>query len=102
MIFAQFYQNSTGYIPGSIPPRFDSAYVAPIEATGDRSVLIIDARFSHETIGRIAAEECKKRGYIGWRIFKGNNFSTARPLSGYWSVAGTESHPRANSASYGE
>ncbi len=43
MLFAQFYKWSTGYIACSIPPRFGPPML--IEAVGDKSVLILDARF---------------------------------------------------------
>lgn len=67
MIYAQFFQKSA--ISDEI-----------IEACGDRSVVIIDARLKRETIGQIAAEECKRRGLnvsftrisraIFWRLSK--------------------------------
>ena len=57
MIYAQFYHyDTTGKLA---------------EACGDRAVVIIDARLRMATIGEIAAEECKKRGYDAWVIFQG-------------------------------
>lgn len=100
MRFAQFYQSSTGYVPGSIPPKFDPAYKQPIEATGDRGVLIIDQRMRAKSAGEIAADECKKRGFVGWRMFEGSSFSVCRPVSGYWPCAGQVDNS-ASSASYG-
>lgn len=44
MLYAQFYQLSTGYIPGTIPPQFGEKKI--IEATGDRSIVIIGGRLS--------------------------------------------------------
>lgn len=68
MIFAQFYQKSC--ISDEI-----------IEATGDRSVVIIDGRLSNETIGKIAEKECIKRGYLAWSIFKGETFTRSKRLN---------------------
>ena len=86
MIYAQFYQLSTGYVPGTIPPRFNDARRAPIEATGDRSVVVIDGRLSVDNMAQIAASECAKRGYVGWRIFKGSSFANGRPVNAYTPV----------------
>ena len=87
MIYAQFYSMSTGYVDGTIPPQFDDAHKKPIEACGDRSIVIIDARLSKENIGAIAAKTCKERGYCGYRIFKGDSILNGKPISGYWPVA---------------
>ena len=84
MRYIQFYQLSTGYVPGSIPPRFDEAHRKPIEATGDRSVVIVDGRVSAESVARIAEEEGVRRGYVGYRIHKGESFTRSSPISGYW------------------
>jgi hypothetical protein len=81
MLFAQFYQLSTGYVPGSVPPRFDDAYKMPIEACGDRAVIVLDARHSNATNDNIARNECEKRGYIGYQIFRGETFTSSRAVS---------------------
>lgn len=81
MLFAQFYQLSTGYVPGSIPPRFDDAYKRPIGACGDRAVIVLDARHSNATNDNIARAECEKRGYIGYQIFRGESFTRNRSVS---------------------
>jgi hypothetical protein len=87
VIYAQFYTMSTGYVAETIPPRFDDAHKRPIEACGDRGIVFIDARLKPETIGEIARRECEKRGYIGYRIYKGARLDDAKPISGYWPVA---------------
>jgi hypothetical protein len=72
MIYAQFYHyDTTGKLA---------------EACGDRSVVIIDARLKPRTIGEIAAEECKKRGYVAWAIFKGESFTNSVRVSNVWYV----------------
>jgi len=72
MIYAQFYHYD---LSGDL-----------VEACGDRSVVIIDARLKSRTIGEIAAEECKKRGYIAWAIFKGGSFTNSAIVSEIWYV----------------
>lgn len=76
MIYAQFYHYGT---TGDL-----------IEACGDRSVVVIDARLRPATIGEIAAEECKKRGYEAWAIFKGESFMNAVRVSNVWYVVPQE------------
>ena len=70
MIYAQFYHYD---LAGDL-----------VEACGDRAVVIIDARLKPRTIGEIAAEECKKRGYIAWAIFKGGSFTNSVLVSNVW------------------
>jgi len=72
MIYAQFYHYG---LSGNL-----------VEACGDRSVVIIDARLKSRTIGEIAAKECKKRGYIAWAIFKGESFTNSVRVSEIWYV----------------
>lgn len=69
MLFAQFYQLSTGYIPGTIPPKFGEKRI--IEACGDRAVIILDGRFNLRTNDDIARLECIKRKFIGYSLHKG-------------------------------
>lgn len=100
MRYAQFFQMSTGYVPGTIPPVFDWARQQPIEACGDRGVIVIDQRIRPADAGRIAAAECAKRGYVGWRMYEGRTFTDSKPVSGYWAVAGKPDNS-ASSAYYG-
>lgn len=67
--FAEFYTWSTGYIAGNIPLQFGKPEL--IAACGDRAIIQIDSRISHDNIKTIAANECKKRGYVGYKILKG-------------------------------
>tara|TARA_R110000868_G_scaffold711_4_gene5133 strand:+ start:409 stop:675 length:267 start_codon:yes stop_codon:yes gene_type:complete len=67
MIYAQFYANN---LAGKVD-----------EAMGDRSVVIMDARLSSSTIGSIAEAECLKRGYLAWRIFRGESFTRSASIS---------------------
>ena len=76
--YAQFFQLSTGYIPGTIPPQFGER--KPIEATGDRGLIQIDGRLSLNSMHEIAESECNKRGYFGWMLLRGNALRDAKPL----------------------
>lgn len=86
MRFAQFWHNSTGYIAGSIPPRFSPDHVKPIQACGDRSVIILDARHNVETSAAIARAECRKRGYIGFSLHQGESFTREKMIRNMESV----------------
>lgn len=76
MIYAQFYHYD---LSGNLA-----------EACGDRSVVIIDARLKPRTIGEIAADECKKRGYVAWAIFKGESFTNSVRVSHIWHARAQE------------
>ena len=86
MKFIQFFQMSTGYVPGTIPPVFDPAYARPIEATGDRGIIRVDARLRNEAITKIAVGTAIERGYVGYQVWEGASLLEARPVSGYWPV----------------
>lgn len=68
MIYAQFYQKS-------------AISEDTIEACGDRSVIILDGRNTNFTHRSIAEGECKKRGYVAWRLFSGETFTRSIPSS---------------------
>ena len=69
--YLQFVQLSTGYIAGTIPPRFSDEHKKPIDKCGSDGVMPIDGRFSSATIHRIAKQETPKRGAIGYKICHG-------------------------------
>ena len=79
MLYAQFYNLSTGYVEGTIPPQFGEPQL--IEASGDRAVIILDARYNKATNEEISAKECAKRGYKAWRIFRGETFNRSSSVS---------------------
>lgn len=62
MLYVQFYQKSA--ISDDI-----------IEASGDRSVVILDARCSKSNLDAVCEEECGKRGYLAWQRFQGETFN---------------------------
>lgn len=71
MIYVQFYQRAV----------WPAGTTELIEATSDRSVIIVDGRLNAQSIGRIAAAECVKRGYLAWQVFRGESFSRSRAIS---------------------
>lgn len=73
MIFAQFYQRAV------YPPESTKV----IEACGDRAVIVLDGRERTATHHEISREECIKRGYLGYKLFKGETFTRSAPVSDY-------------------
>lgn len=73
MIYAQFYRR--GVLTGNV-----------IEACGDRAVIFLDGRCSKQWMAETAQEECQRRGYVAWRIFKGDRLDSASPISQLWYV----------------
>lgn len=69
--YIQFLKMSTGYVPGSIPPRFSDEYKKPIEALGSDGVAPIDGRWNSATAHAYAISEAKRRGAIGYRLCHG-------------------------------
>jgi hypothetical protein len=68
MLFAQFYQKS------AIGPEI-------IEACGDRSVIIYDARVHQELTIVDAVAECKKRGFVAFALFHGQTFTRSTRIT---------------------
>lgn len=68
MLFAQFYQKS------AIGPEI-------IEACGDRSVVICDARLRRETTIEDAKKECARRGYQAFAMFHGETFTRSTRIT---------------------
>ena len=69
MIFAEFY--TRGLVSGEL-----------ITACGDRSVIILDGRYSLEKNIDIAAYWCKQRNYNAFTIGKGDSFTQSKKLTG--------------------
>ena len=61
--FAQFY-----VVQGTTPHQ-----VFYTEPCGDRQMIQLDGRLKHGRMREIAAQECSKRGYAGFRLFKADN-----------------------------
>ena len=75
--YIQFYILSTGYVKGTIPPRFDGPQV-PVPALGSDSVIIPDGRLSDSSVYYLAKYEAVKRRYIGFSIERSDNFREPR------------------------
>lgn len=88
MLFAQFLHKS------AIGPEL-------IEASGDRSVVILDGRYSNASNNDIARQECIKRGYLAYSIYKGESFTRCVRVSGPWYPTNSREDKSAMSATHG-
>ena len=81
-LFAQFYQFSTGYVEGTIPPVFREEAKKPIPACGSSGIMRLDARKSLALLAGELVIACKARGYIGFTIERGGllNSRIVHPL----------------------
>lgn len=75
--FARFLHESTGYIEGSIPPKFSKDNVRPIEMLGSDGIYILDARNSLDTMindcySRIESMKALNKGIVGFEIHRGD------------------------------
>ena len=81
MRYIKFFCNSTGYIAGTIPPRFSPEHVKPIPDCGSDSVLRLDGRFNMSTCVQVAREACRaRRGCVGFTINAGRSYSDSREI----------------------
>lgn len=78
MKYAQFFQMSTGYVSGTIPPEFRTDAKKPIPACGSDSVFRLDGRFNLATQADAARAECKRRGFVGFTLNAGERYTTSR------------------------
>lgn len=81
MKYVQFYQKSTGYVAGSIPPRFSDANIKPIEICGSDGVYILDGRNNLDNMIFDAEKRLEKmrtiHNVIGYKIIKAQRFTDA-------------------------
>ena len=80
MTYVQFYQKSTGYIAGSIPPRFSDKHIKPIPMCGSDGVYILDGRNNIDNMISDAKKRMEKMRTIhpdicGFKIIKAQRFS---------------------------
>lgn len=80
MRFCQFYTMSTGYDIKT--NTFRDELKAPMQALGDRSVIILDARERLESSASVCRIECVKRGYLGFEIYEAPRFSSSSDKDG--------------------
>lgn len=73
--WVQFLDWSTGYVAGSIPPRFEESAKKLIDVCGDTGVFILDGRNSSETMHRDAMRRAQRlehwRKYAAFQIVTG-------------------------------
>lgn len=88
--YVQFYDMTTGYIAGTIPPQFSPDYAKPSEALGGEAVFMLDNRLSLKNMIRrgheVNANLRRAHKYVGFKIMQGHDerpFSTARALTPY-------------------
>lgn len=80
--FIQFYGLSTGYVMGSVPPKFLEEYKEPIELLGSDGVRQLDRRFSWSNKHEQAMQATKNhRNAIGYKLMGGRSFSDATATS---------------------
>ena len=101
MRYIQFYNLSTGYVKGSIPPRFDDEHKVPIEACGSDGVYHIDKYARSYEIAKIAQRIGKQRKFVGYCVLEGESYSRAKVISGYWPILSDKADNTATSAYYG-
>ena len=74
MIYAQFKTLSTGYINGSIPPKFSDKHKKPVDLLGSDGVCILDGRLSKwnliESTIKTYNKHINKSSIIGFDIIK--------------------------------
>lgn len=99
MYYVEFQKMSTGYIEGTIPPQFDDAHKKLIPALGSDGVQILDGRWGRATMGRVAAQWARDRGFDGWQIWQGETFTRSEPVSLKYQVERPDNS--ASSATFG-
>lgn len=67
-LYADFFAEDNKLVEG----KRVKDYVNLIRAMGDRGVIRIDARLHAGTVHGIAREECVKRGYLGYQLYRGS------------------------------
>lgn len=80
MIYAQFWMMSA-------PGYWNNHKSTPVEACGDRGVVILDGRNSRVTHHEIAKAECAKRGYVGYSLHAGESFTRSAVISTFQPVS---------------
>ena len=100
--YVQFWTESTGYVAGSVPPRFEKQAVRPIEACGDGAVVRLDGRESDATALPFCRTECRRRGYIGFTIIAGESLLLAKECRGYEAVSTVETGNFKDGGRYGQ
>lgn len=76
--WVQFLQESTGYVEGSIPPRFDDAHKKLIDACGSDGCQLLDGRLSMRNMHTNALYRAQRlehfKQYSAYVLCKGPRF----------------------------
>lgn len=86
MRYAQFYHLSTGYIAGTVPPKFSDDCRRPIPAVGSCAVMYVDGRYNDRRAAYEARKTCRERGYIGFTMHAGPTLADSRETRPYEAV----------------
>jgi hypothetical protein len=73
MLYAQFFHRAV----------WPAGTTKIIESCGDRAVIILDGRERSTTHHAISRKECMKRGYLGYRLYRGETFTRSLPITEY-------------------
>ena len=72
----QFFVNSTGYVEGSMPPRFDKKHVKPIPMCGSDGYYKPDGRWGRDHVEDAAINRARamnknlNSGIVGYKIMR--------------------------------
>lgn len=77
--YCQLLNLSSGYVPNTIPPRFEDAFIQPKEMLGSDAVLILDARNNLNTMIQESEKRFKsiqklKSSVVGFRVVRSSEF----------------------------
>lgn len=86
-MWAQFWQPSTGYVEGSLPPRFEKAAVRPIYCCGSDGIIKLSGQRKNVGAVHVAREECRRRKWIGFTLIRGSSLLNARTVRKYEEVS---------------
>lgn len=74
------------YYHNSVPGEWNNYESKPISACGDRATIQVDGRLNSDNIHWIAMTEGIKRGFVGYRLLKGESLLRAKRNSSYFSI----------------
>ena len=80
--FVEYYGLSTGY------PTYKDKDKRPIPVCGDRGIIILDGRMTSDSHHVTASHHGHKRGFVGYRICKGQTIARGVTQGAYVSLQG--------------
>jgi hypothetical protein len=86
-IHAQFFVLSTGYVEGSLPPRFEASNRKPTPACGSDGVLVLDGRRCITNLCKVARTHAENSGkFVAFQLHRGPSFSRSVPATPVYSL----------------